>query len=1551
MRFGVDFRMLSGGRATVDRGMGRFTQQQLREVLRLPEARQHQFVLLLAPDGDPELLLPEIAAAPNVSRASLPPGLTGQGEPHAERDLLRHAAALSGLLADLGLDLFHATTPFQNAEPAFWRCDSCALVATHYDLIPLIYRDRYFRGAELARYLRTTRALRFADRLLAISSFARDEAADQLGIDRRRIDVAYPIAEPWFRPLDAPAVAAALTDLRHRVPLPEDFVLSLTHLHHAKNALTLLRAFAAMPEPWRRRHPLVVVGDFDLAGRHVVERWLLDLGIRDQTIVPGFVADRELAALYNACHFFVLPSRYEGFGMPALEAMRCGAPVIAAGAGAPAEVVGQAGLLVDPEDPASFARAFAQLDGDPGLRRDLRAAGLARAAGFTPRRLGEATLQSYRQAIADDDAARPPRPLPPRGRQPAPPRRLRLAFWGPLPPIASGISDYTAELLGALAPAADLELFVDDGYLPDQELVTAWPVFHYTAFERRRRRQPFDAVIYQLGASMFHVFMLEAIRRWPGVLVLHDLTLGYVHLDLFAAGWPVDQIGREIEVAEGRQAREAWDALSRTDPADRTRASEEFLGRHYMLRSLIDASLAQIVHLPRAAQEIEERYPRARVFSFPMGVEDPRISHPAGDAASLRRFYNLPADAFIVGTFGIADPVKRIEAALQAVARIAPQVPGAMLIVVGRFSRPAYRIRLKEVARDLGIASRLRLFEQVAKGDFYRLLLACDAVVNLRFPFRKQMSATLLRAIAAGRPVAVTDVADWDHLPARFCYRIKPDDQEAVHLAGWLAGLAADPGHAAAAGRAAREYHLAHGTLQQMADHYRAVIEELTERPAHQLPPEAAATGAGADPAADAGADAGEGGGLAHNKVCAIEDFRDPELAALIRDIFPHEAAVRGADFPAGTEDRKHWEIAMSVRALRRYGALRPDATLLGVGAGSELTCFYLTRHVARVIATDLYLGPGQWQEASTLMLTRPQELCPYPFESWKLTVQHMDGRVLDFPDDTFAGVFASGSIEHFGGLADVAAAAYEIGRVLAPGGVAVLSTEFLIAGPPGASGWQDVQLFDAAGLRRHIVQASGLEPVDDLVPAVSAATLATSRELLEAARQIGHGERRLPHLVLSHQGQVFCSVHLALRKTPAYPATDNSWARPAADLRQDVARAAAAAGERLRGALAGAATPPATAPTADATPTAPTTQTAPAAPADAAAAPSPSDLAGALERWDAVRRRSSLSAPASGPAPARAWRFLRRAIRRVRDLGVAWDREHDLLRALIDAQAAARIGADAARDAANAARDAAGAALDARIASLGALEAELARLLDMNAERQDLLAALHDVTTRQNTLTARLAGLAVRQDAAEQGLAGHSRSLLAVEQRLPRDRAAAAPRQDNGAHGAHRANGAHPANGAAGAGCTPEALTRLLAVLDQQLPALANTAAVEVSAHSPRAAELHQAAAAHLGSRLADGGGGLPGAGRFPSDAWLHVDLTPGGDHPILLENAAGRLARGGLFLLVTAAPSTATTAVADGGQPHPAPPRHPALRPAGQLDATAALGLPAQVLIWEKV
>jgi SAM-dependent methyltransferase len=274
-------------------------------------------------------------------------------------------------------------------------------------------------------------------------------------------------------------------------------------------------------------------------------------------------------------------------------------------------------------------------------------------------------------------------------------------------------------------------------------------------------------------------------------------------------------------------------------------------------------------------------------------------------------------------------------------------------------------------------------------------------------------------------------------------------------------------------------------------------------------------------------------GPLGYNKVAALEDFGHPELRPVIRDVFPHEVARFGKAFPRGREHRKYWEIAMAIRAFSDFGVLRPDAEILGIGAGKEATLFWLTKRVRRVFATDLYLGvEGSKRDADTSMLIDPDLHSPLQWNRERLVVQHMDGRDLRYERDSFDGVFCTSAIEHFGTPADVKRSAEEAYRVLKPGGIFAVSTEFRLAGP--GPGLPNILMFDEEELDEWIVGQCDWALVSPLETETTSATWKAQVSLSEATADLVAQRpewSRYPHIVLYEGARVFTSVFLALRK------------------------------------------------------------------------------------------------------------------------------------------------------------------------------------------------------------------------------------------------------------------------------------------------------------------------------------------------------------------------------------------------------------------------------------
>jgi SAM-dependent methyltransferase len=255
-----------------------------------------------------------------------------------------------------------------------------------------------------------------------------------------------------------------------------------------------------------------------------------------------------------------------------------------------------------------------------------------------------------------------------------------------------------------------------------------------------------------------------------------------------------------------------------------------------------------------------------------------------------------------------------------------------------------------------------------------------------------------------------------------------------------------------------------------------------------------------------------------------------------MREVYASDAQYYGeADFPAGREYRKYWEVAMTLRAFGSFGVLRDDARVLGVGAGREATIYWLTRHVGEVVATDLYETEDNWSESdsSADMLTDPGRYWDHDWNPERLTVRHMNALELDFEDESFDAIFSSSSIEHFGDFPDVRRSVEEMFRVLRPGGVLALATEFRLEGD--RIGYPGLLRFDEPELRALLLDGLWWDPASPMELQISDETRSTAVEMSEAIGDQESGQRgwsRYPHLVLRHEQFLGTSVHVALVKS-----------------------------------------------------------------------------------------------------------------------------------------------------------------------------------------------------------------------------------------------------------------------------------------------------------------------------------------------------------------------------------------------------------------------------------
>ncbi len=268
-------------------------------------------------------------------------------------------------------------------------------VVTIHDLSFL----RYPEGAEpkLRRYLgkAVPRAVRRAELVLADSENTRNDIIELLGTSPEKVEVLYPGVEGRFRPVQDERLLSAA---RAVYGLDFPFILTVGTLEPRKNHALLLNAYAVLRELPEVPHKLVIAGGEGWLYEGVLRR-VEELSLERDVVFLGFVPDEDLPALYSLADVFVFPSLYEGFGLPPLEAMACGTPVVASRSSSLPEVVGDAGLMVPPDNPRALAGTIHKLLNDQVLRQKLIERGVSQAQKFTWQRTGRRLLALYRSLL------------------------------------------------------------------------------------------------------------------------------------------------------------------------------------------------------------------------------------------------------------------------------------------------------------------------------------------------------------------------------------------------------------------------------------------------------------------------------------------------------------------------------------------------------------------------------------------------------------------------------------------------------------------------------------------------------------------------------------------------------------------------------------------------------------------------------------------------------------------------------------------------------------------------------------------------------------------------------------------------------------------------------------------------------------------------------------------------------------------------------------------------------------------------------------------------
>jgi glycosyltransferase involved in cell wall biosynthesis len=732
-------------RGFFERGIPRFTTQLSLELMRsgAPVA-----AFGLNPNQPyPKHLPPELARAPQLTWNT--------------------AAALQEARRD-GPILYHVMSPFErpdlrpSALPRHVLGTGIPIVCQVYDLIPDV-TGQLTPGSDAERFHRIrNRLLVDADFLIALSEQTRRDVIELLRFDPDRIAVVGAATSDYFRP---PAAGESPKELIER-ELPRvtrPFLLTVSAWLPHKNTELLLEAFAQLPPELRRSLQLVVVCTLPIEGLITWEAHADSVGLaRDEVIFTGFVPESVLRALYQTTELCVYPSRYEGFGLPVLEAARCGSLTITSNRSPLPEVLDWDPATFDPDDATGLAAMIERGLVDTGFRSGLRDAAEKAVRRHTWDHVARRTLAAYDK-------------VEPRRSRRRRPRRPRLALVGPFPPVRTGVARYNLEVAHRLEERCELDCFVDACDWVHEDILHEMPSSRVQAVGPRRPAGSsagwfpgralgrtvdparYDAVVYTIGNSWFHHDTLAIARRCPGIVWFHDVDLVGLYITyaqrLLADDPPAAvALFRDVLARYGPRAPDV--PVTLTD--ERWAGYEPYRrsGLRLALELACDARTSIVTS--RLAQKLLEfdagpLAPLAPIELLPLGVPSRPPAHPPAGPPPL------------VVTLGREEDVKQRETIVDAIAILNRTRP-VRLAVVGEI-RPDHRARLQRRIDMHRLGDLVDVTGFVDDREYRTWVDRAVCAVQLREHSKGEGSAAVGDALAAGMPV-VTNIPSCLELPA-----------------------------------------------------------------------------------------------------------------------------------------------------------------------------------------------------------------------------------------------------------------------------------------------------------------------------------------------------------------------------------------------------------------------------------------------------------------------------------------------------------------------------------------------------------------------------------------------------------------------------------------------------------------------------------------------------------------------------------------------------------------------------------------------------------------
>ncbi|WP_157994132.1 glycosyltransferase [Cohnella abietis] len=606
------------------------------------------------------------------------------------------------------------------------------VAATLYDVIPLVLEKQYMNDFVRPIYMKVIDMIRSCDIIYAISETTKQDAVRLTGMDPTKISVIMGGYDPKFKQL--PNFNAQ--DVKFRYGVTKPYVLSTGGDDPRKNLARLIDAFIAANRVLTNRYQIVIVYNSTADEKRNMLDQAARLGGEGSVVVTGYVPDVDLVGLYNGAELFAFPSLYEGFGLPIVEAMACGTPVLTSNNSSLVEISGESTYLVNPDDTSSITDGIVQLLTNPQRLSELSKKGMKQSEQYNWKLVAEKVMDGYEAVF-----------------------RRKIAVFSAMHPFLPHTYGDLHEAILILTDRCEIDVYVEevleDGPVIDKDS----PIVIHPHQEFESRKDQYDYIIYEIGNDDRFLFIapyMTNMEKYPGIVITHGIDLHALTLN-----WTIEQNSiysyyKVLEKEYGVGAHAKLDELL----GGTTLPKQAPLNRYY----LADAKAILVYHEHAAKQLAEQGYRNIIVAPAP-GI--PAVSRRSSSGSK-----------FVISTFvtkdTICDPV-----ALHVIKEMLDQgCHNITYKIVGPFDSKR-ATELQSLVFKLGLEKQIEFTGPLSLSRYKRLMRRTDVALFLRDPAEGELISALIATMASGIPTIVFDDASFNELPNELLIKLPPVDQDA----------------------------------------------------------------------------------------------------------------------------------------------------------------------------------------------------------------------------------------------------------------------------------------------------------------------------------------------------------------------------------------------------------------------------------------------------------------------------------------------------------------------------------------------------------------------------------------------------------------------------------------------------------------------------------------------------------------------------------------------------------------------------------------------------